>query len=156
VRTERADAAAAGRTVFFSSHILAEVEEVSDRLGIMNGGRLVAEGTIEQLREELDVGASIRCEVADPPSKSALQSLGGVRSISAEEGIVDVKLADEETKVEVVKALDRETQVLDILSEDTSLEQLFNQYTNNGRTGERPPAEGGVDDREPEPAEVTR
>jgi len=148
--------AAAGRTVFFSSHILAEVEEVSDRLGIMNGGRLVAEGTIEQLREELDVGASIRCEVADPPSKSALQSIGGVRSISAEEGIVDVKLADEETKVEVVKALDRETQVLDILSEDTSLEQLFNQYTNNGRTGERPPAEGGVDDREPEPAEVTR
>ena len=40
---------AEGRTVFFSSHNLAEVERVCDRVGIIRGGRLVAEETTETL-----------------------------------------------------------------------------------------------------------
>jgi ABC-2 type transport system ATP-binding protein len=123
----------AGRTVFFSSHILGEVEAVCDRIGIMNEGRLVAEGTIDELREKLDVGASIRCEVAEAPAESTVESIAGVRNVTVDEGVVETTLAEEATKVEVVKTLDRETRVLDILSEDTSLEQLFNQYTGNGQ-----------------------
>lgn len=40
---------AAGKTVFFSSHELSEVELVSDRIGIVVGGRLVAEGPVDQV-----------------------------------------------------------------------------------------------------------
>jgi ABC-2 type transport system ATP-binding protein len=39
-----------GQTVFLSSHILSEVEAVCDRVGILRAGRLVDEGTLEQLR----------------------------------------------------------------------------------------------------------
>jgi ABC-2 type transport system ATP-binding protein len=38
------------RTVLLSSHLLGEVEQVCDRVGVIRGGRLVAEGTVEQLR----------------------------------------------------------------------------------------------------------
>jgi ABC-2 type transport system ATP-binding protein len=41
---------AQGRTVFLSSHQLAEVEGLADRIGIMRQGRMVAEGTVPELR----------------------------------------------------------------------------------------------------------
>lgn len=40
-----------GATVFFSSHVLGQVELVCDRVGILYEGRLIAEGTLEELRE---------------------------------------------------------------------------------------------------------
>src|SRR5690348_11408455 len=39
-----------GQTVFLSSHILSEVEALCDRVGILSAGRLVDEGSLEQLR----------------------------------------------------------------------------------------------------------
>ncbi|MDD4013298.1 MAG: ATP-binding cassette domain-containing protein, partial [Candidatus Omnitrophica bacterium] len=40
---------AKGKTIFFSSHELSEVEIVSDRIGILQRGRLVAAGTVREL-----------------------------------------------------------------------------------------------------------
>jgi ABC-2 type transport system ATP-binding protein len=42
--------AASGATIFFSSHILDVVERLCTRIGIINHGRLVAEGTLQELR----------------------------------------------------------------------------------------------------------
>ncbi|ELZ89886.1 ABC transporter ATP-binding protein [Haloferax volcanii] len=39
-----------GATVFFSSHVLGQVEVVCDRIGVLHGGQLVAEGTLDDLR----------------------------------------------------------------------------------------------------------
>ncbi len=44
--------AEAGTTVFFSSHLLSEVEAVCDRVGILSGGDLAAVGSLAQLRRE--------------------------------------------------------------------------------------------------------
>src|SRR5476649_2493221 len=38
-----------GKTVIYSTHIMAEVEKLCDRVGIIHGGRLVAEGTLAEL-----------------------------------------------------------------------------------------------------------
>jgi sodium transport system ATP-binding protein len=40
-----------GKTVIFSSHVMSEVEKLCDRIGIIHGGRLLAEGTLAGLRE---------------------------------------------------------------------------------------------------------
>ncbi|RRJ31293.1 ABC transporter ATP-binding protein [Halocatena pleomorpha] len=40
--------------VFFSSHILGQVELVCDRIGILHNGRLIAEGTLDELRANID------------------------------------------------------------------------------------------------------
>lgn len=40
-----------GRTVIFSTHIMSEAERLCDRIGVIHGGRLVAEGTVDELRQ---------------------------------------------------------------------------------------------------------
>jgi ABC-2 type transport system ATP-binding protein len=44
------DLTTSGTTIFFSSHILEVVERLSTRVGIINNGRLIAEGTLQELR----------------------------------------------------------------------------------------------------------
>lgn len=124
-----------GRTVFFSSHILGEVEAVCDRVGIMSEGKLVAEGTLDELRDQLELGASIRVEVADTTAAERVEALDGVQSVTVEDDALEATVTSAATKVDVVTTLAEQTVVRDIISEDTSLEQLFNTYTGNG-TGE--------------------
>src|SRR6185437_9168383 len=40
-----------GKTVIFSTHVMTEVEKLCDHIGIIHGGRMRAEGTLEQLRQ---------------------------------------------------------------------------------------------------------
>jgi ABC-type multidrug transport system ATPase subunit len=47
---------AAGRAVLVSSHVMSFVERISDRVGIMRGGRLVAEGSPQELRARAALG----------------------------------------------------------------------------------------------------
>lgn len=42
-----------GTTVFFSSHILSDVQDVADRIGIINGGRILTVGTLAELQAQL-------------------------------------------------------------------------------------------------------
>ena len=49
-----------GKTVFFSSHNLHEVEELADRIALMSEGRILAKGTLEELRKAIgDQGTSL-------------------------------------------------------------------------------------------------
>ena len=41
----------AGKTVIFSTHVISEAEKLCDQIGIIHGGKLLAEGTISELRE---------------------------------------------------------------------------------------------------------
>ncbi len=118
-----------GTTVFFSSHILGEVEAVCDRIGIMNEGQLVTTGTLDNLREETHLNTQVTLEVAQQPETSAIEGISGVTAIEVEGSAITATCADPSVKVDVVQAVASETEVTDILSEDASLEQLFNTYT---------------------------
>lgn len=48
--------AAEGRTVFISTHMLHVVEEIAHRIGVLHKGRLIAEGTLDALRNSGDEG----------------------------------------------------------------------------------------------------
>ena len=63
-----------GTTVFVSSHLLAEVEQVCSHVGVMSAGRLVAQGTLDELRA---VGES-RVLVRTPDAERARAVLGGL------------------------------------------------------------------------------
>jgi ABC-2 type transport system ATP-binding protein len=62
--------AADGTTVFMSSHLLAEVEQVCSHVGVMRSGRLVFQGPLAQLRGTGQ--ARIRVETADAPAAAAV------------------------------------------------------------------------------------
>jgi ABC-2 type transport system ATP-binding protein len=49
------DVAAGGQTVLLSSHLLAEVQEICDRVGIISAGRLLVESTVAELRGETGI-----------------------------------------------------------------------------------------------------
>jgi ABC-2 type transport system ATP-binding protein len=56
------------RTVIFSSHVLAEVEEVSDRVAILCQGRLVHLQNMSELRKQHRIRASISSPLPPPPA----------------------------------------------------------------------------------------
>jgi ABC-2 type transport system ATP-binding protein len=130
------DIADDGTTVFFSSHILGEVEAVCDRIGIMNEGELVATGTLDALGEQLDLGASITLEVDPVPAPEQLRELEGVRAVETTDSTITATVADPGDKIDVVQSVAEQATVQDILSEDTSLEELFNTYTNDDPTAD--------------------
>ena len=49
---------AAGNTVFFSTHVLEVAEKLCTRIGLINHGKLIEQGTLEELRSG-EVGASL-------------------------------------------------------------------------------------------------
>jgi ABC-2 type transport system ATP-binding protein len=66
--------AADGATVFVSSHLLAEVEQICTHAAIMSAGRLVAQGTLEELRQ----AGQARIRVLTPDAGAAVQVLAGL------------------------------------------------------------------------------
>ena len=55
-----------GITVFVSSHLLAEVEQIASHLGVIDRGRLLFEGTVEQLRRRAPARLRIGCDDVGP------------------------------------------------------------------------------------------
>jgi ABC-2 type transport system ATP-binding protein len=78
--------AAAGKTVFVSSHILSEVQQLADVVGIVARGRLVREGPIESLlREEGTIRVRVD-PVEVPVAGPILEAIAGPGAVALEEG----------------------------------------------------------------------
>ena len=77
------DLAADGKTVLLSTHILQEVEAIADRLVIMNQGRIVGQGTLEDLRQGLQQYERTSLSVAAPRQEveAALRELSGLLDV---------------------------------------------------------------------------
>jgi ABC-2 type transport system ATP-binding protein len=84
-----------GTTVFLTTQYLEEADQLADRVGIIDEGRLVAEGTPAALKAEIG-NPTLTVALADPaqvePAASALAPLGA--PLPAVEGSVAVRLAD--------------------------------------------------------------
>jgi ABC-2 type transport system ATP-binding protein len=72
------DAAAAGKTIFFSSHVLADVEAVADSVAILRKGRLMVSGEIDTLKEQ---HCLVRLSYAEPPTDGVVTALGRVLGV---------------------------------------------------------------------------
>ena len=76
-----------GKTIMISSHILSELEEICDHVGIIEHGRLVFSGTLEEIRPRLGIQSKVRVKVASNQDKavellSALPEIRDVRAIN--------------------------------------------------------------------------
>jgi ABC-2 type transport system ATP-binding protein len=120
-----------GATVFFSSHILEQVEAVCDRVGILHRGQLAAVDTIDGLREAAGTTGEIAVELDAVPDNlpEAIEAIDGVSSVTREEATLSVGCSNE-TKAAVVEAcLDAGIAVTNIETSKASLEDLFAAYT---------------------------
>lgn len=120
-----------GASVFFSSHILSEVQELADRVGILNKGRLLAHDTVRNLGSRLEIRPRLRLSVAGEPELAvrALETLDDINDIRLQRGEV-VVACPPETRRKVLSHLEREgIQVQDFRTEDPTLEEVFLKYT---------------------------
>ncbi len=108
-----------GRTVLLSSHILAEVEALCDRVSIIRNGHIVETGTLADLRHL--TRTSISAELAGPPN--GLTSMAGVHDLVAEGNRVKFEV-DSDKLDPVLKQLVA-SGVRTLTSQPPTLEELF-------------------------------
>ena len=115
------DTRAAGRTVFFSSHVLSEVERVCDRVAIIRQGRLVALEDIPTLLAKRKRNVEMR--LAGPPPE--LEGVAGVSGILQSEGRLTCQL---EGDVGPFLAAIVGAPVTDLTIEPAHLEEAFLEF----------------------------
>ena len=129
--------AATGKTVFVSSHLLAEIQQMADVVGIINRGRLVREGTIQDLlRGEGVVKARVSPEEI-PAAVAALEALAGSGSVTVESNGGSAQLTvhiSPSRSAEVNRALASAGIYASALEAGTDLELLFLELTGDEAT----------------------
>ncbi|MGW5688974.1 ABC transporter ATP-binding protein [Nonomuraea sp. NPDC003754] len=112
-----------GRTVLMSSHVLAEVEQVSDRVGIVREGRLVAVEDVAALREKAVRRVEFHFDAPVPPE--AFAALPGVRDLKVEGAALSCTIDGRPDAL--IKAAARFT-VVHMVSAEPDLEEIFLTY----------------------------
>jgi ABC-2 type transport system ATP-binding protein len=126
IRTLIRSLGADGRTVLLSSHLMTEVEHICDRVGIIRKGRLVAEGTVEDLRAE--DALRIRAEPIDEARK-VIAAMHGVGEVSVQDGHLRIA-TDPARSAAINRALVNAGLVVsEVCVERASLEDVFLDLT---------------------------
>ena len=88
--------AAEGMAVLYTTHYMEEAERLCDRVGIIDGGRIVAEGTRRELVSLVGERSRLRLTAAGPlgAAAAACGTVEGVESASERDGGIDVVAAD--------------------------------------------------------------
>jgi ABC-2 type transport system ATP-binding protein len=126
------EARAAGRTVFMSSHVLGEVQEVADRAAVLRAGRLVAVEDVDTLRARAVHEVELHFDA--PVPAAAFADLPDVRDVSVDGATV--RAVVEGRADALVKAAARFT-VLTVRSHEPDLEDAFLAYYAPEEVGRR-------------------
>jgi len=121
-----------GRTVVLSSHMLAETELVCDNVAVLSRGRLIAQGTIQELLREHD---SLRVRTTDDVgAQTVLGALPWVEAVARQDGAL-VVTAPQARSWEIARALaDRKIYVSELVPLHRTLEEFFMEITGTDPT----------------------
>ena len=125
--------ASEGKTILISSHILTELAEMCDHVGILEQGRLLATGSVDQIRKGLKATRDIVVKVAGEP-ESAMKVLGMIDTVKSP--VVDgmtIRFSmdgGDEDQIQILRKLtDARIEVLEYTSHTESLEDVFLKVT---------------------------
>ncbi len=119
-----AEAKQRGQTVFLSSHILSEVEAVSDRIAILREGVLVESGTMDQLR----IASALSVEITFAAKPPGLSRVPGVTSVKVDGRRVYCQVTP---PMQPLLSAIAKHKVLEMTSHEPSLEELFLAHYGN-------------------------
>jgi ABC-2 type transport system ATP-binding protein len=123
---------AEGRTVVLSSHLLDEVEKTCDAIAIVDRGRVVVQGRIEELVS--DAATTLRIECSDPARAAVLLRVrADVKDVHEADGELVLELADDDPRATTAQIahvlLDAGFELYRLQPEHYSLEQRFLDIT---------------------------
>ncbi len=119
-----------GRTIFMSSHLLGEVQEVCDAAALIDHGKLLLQGTLDELAKRADTTA-FQATFLAPPNPDELAWIGGLPGVKgvnpSGNGVVELRLAGgPEAQAAVIGAIVRSGLPLTAFRPvGTALEQLY-------------------------------
>jgi ABC-2 type transport system ATP-binding protein len=128
IRTLAAD----GVTVFVSSHILAEVEQMCDDVGILKSGRLVAEGPVASLLLHNATSSITLRTTDDPRALDVLRAMPSVSSATVQDGRIVVE-TEQAQAAPISRALaGHQIWLSELRPQENSLEDFFMEITGEG------------------------
>ena len=119
-----------GVTVFVSSHLLGEVEQVCSHVGVMRAGRLVFQGPLEELRRTS--AARIRVQTAEPAAAEAVLHRLGLADLQVSGHQVSAQLGEDSPERICTELVHAGVAVRDLGVVVPSLEELFVGLTGEG------------------------
>jgi len=120
-----------GTTIFVSSHILSEIQEICDRVGIINKGVLVAQDTVQGLSKRLDLKPQITVTVdkVSATMEETVRKLPGVDTVNIKGNIIEI-VCDGAIKAKVILAITSAGgNIQNLQTKEPSLEEVFLRYT---------------------------
>ena len=122
-----------GKTILLSSHILSELQDICNRVGIIEQGRLVAQGTVADIQAKLGAGARVELRTSDnAQALLILSAIDGVdaRRDEADPALLRLLLPDGFDVGSLGQALyQADVGVLHLRREEVSLEEAFMRLT---------------------------
>lgn len=126
------------KTVILSTHILSEVEALSDRILIIHDGRIVADGTPDELKRASSEGIAVKVRLeASEGSEVITNSLSGISGVTGVEyldgsGLYLVSGGDKGLNREIFSlAVKKNWILLEMSTQETRLEDIFKELTKN-------------------------
>jgi ABC-2 type transport system ATP-binding protein len=124
----------AGTTVLLSAHQMQLVERIADRLLIVESGREVLAGTLEEVRRAAGSGTRLRVRMRPPLPLAALTGLAGVeRAEAGEDGVADLLLDSGAELGTVLGEVARLGPILAVHSEDAALHDIYLRAVSEAR-----------------------
>jgi ABC-2 type transport system ATP-binding protein len=123
------------KTVIFSTHIMQEVQALCHRVIVINQGRLVADDSLEGIRQQQKKGVRITVEFSGGIDPTELQALDGVVSVHQHaEGVYHLEAAtDRDIRPEVFAlAAQKGWSLIGLKQEEITLEAVFQELTKKG------------------------
>ncbi len=125
--------ASMGKTIIISSHILPDIEEISDQIGIMEAGRLVLDGNLDSLRSHYGAAQRvIKVRVLPEQRDSALavlRSLNGVKSCELREQFLVIDTDEPTGNFVLAELLQHDIRILQFAEDAPNLEEIFMRST---------------------------
>ncbi|MFE7062300.1 ATP-binding cassette domain-containing protein [Sutcliffiella sp. NPDC057660] len=125
-----------GKTIMISSHILPELAEMCDEIGVINGGKLVATGKVEQIHQQLQANKVLKVLVTGN-MEGAIRffedcpSVSNIQINEQKENLLSFSFEGSDAEqVELLKnALGRGIMILSFSQEESNLEDIFLEIT---------------------------
>jgi ABC-2 type transport system ATP-binding protein len=124
-----------GATILFSSHILSEVENICDRVAIINKGKLIAEDTVDNLNKYLRIKPRLEISIPGLNGKipEIIKTIEGVESSEVKDDTLYIT-CDSTIKSQIITALQNAgLKINNIKTKEPSLEDAFVKLIEGGK-----------------------